>query len=61
MKKKRPARWEFRSLGTIRQHLLHNSGTLSRPQGELTLTVNENEAVRQDLERYLDGLMKNAA
>ena len=30
---KRPARWEFESLGTIRQHLLHNAGTLTRPQG----------------------------
>lgn len=54
---KRPARWEFESLGTIRQHLLHNAGTLTRPQGELTLTMNANDAVRADLDRYLDGLM----
>ena len=57
---KRPAKWEFESLGTIRQHLLHNAGTLARPQGELTLTMNANDAVRQDLTRYLDGLMKAA-
>jgi hypothetical protein len=58
---KRPAKWEFESLGTIRQHLLHNAGTLTRPQGELTLTMNANDAVRDKLTRYLDGLMKNAA
>jgi hypothetical protein len=58
---KRPAKWEFESLGTIRQHLLQNAGTLARPQGELTLTMNANDTVRQDLTRYLDGLMKNAA
>jgi hypothetical protein len=57
---KRPARWEFESLGTIRQHLLHNAGTLTRPQGELTLTMNDNETVRADLDRYLDGLMDRA-
>lgn len=59
--KKRPAKWEFESLGTIRQHLLHNAGTLARPQGELTLTMNENDTAREELTRYLDGLMKKAA
>jgi len=58
---KRPAKWKFESLGTIRQHLLHNAGTLARPQGELTLTMNANDAVRDELTRYLDGLMRNAA
>lgn len=53
---KRPARWEFQSLGTIRQHLLHNAGTLTRPQGELMLTMNANDTVREELIRYLDAL-----
>ena len=55
---KRPARWEFDSLGTIRQHLLHNAGTLTRPRGELTLTMNANDAIKTDLHRYLDTLME---
>jgi hypothetical protein len=55
---KRPACWEFESLGTIRQHLLHNAGILTRPQGELTLTMNANDAVRDELTRYVDGLME---
>ena len=58
---KRPARWEFESLGTIRHHLLLNAGTLTRPQGELTLTMNANDAVRDELTRYLDGLMERVA
>jgi len=58
---KRPARWEFQSLGTLRQRLLHKAGTLTRPQGELTLTMNANDAVRTDIERYLDRLMNLAA
>ena len=62
---KRPARWQFDSLGTIRQHLLHNAGTLTRPQGELTLTMNANDAISDALTRYLNELMgqseKNAA
>ena len=56
---KRPACWEFESLGTIRQHLLHNAGILTRPQGELTLIMNANDAVRDELTRYLDGLMES--
>lgn len=58
---KRPARWEFESLGTIRQLLLHNAGTLTRPQGELTLTMNANDAVRDVLTLYLNGLLTNVS
>ena len=52
----RPARWPFLSLGTIRQRILHRAGKLSRPQGELTLTVNANEQVESELSRYLSAL-----
>jgi len=58
---KRPARWEFQSLGRIRQRLVHNAGTLTRPQGELTLTMNSNETVRKEMTAYLDALLKKAA
>jgi hypothetical protein len=53
---KRPALWDFATLGTIRQHLLHNAGYLTNPQGELTLTMNANDAVRSDVIEYLDAL-----
>lgn len=52
----RPPRWLFQSLGTLRQWLLHRAGKLSRPQGELTLTVNANATVESELNRYLSAL-----
>ena len=53
---KRPARWIFQSLGTIRQRLLHRAGRLIRPQGELTLELNANPSVQADFTRYLDAM-----
>jgi len=50
---KRPALWQFDQLGTIRQQILHQAGRLSRPQGELTLTINDNPAVRAEITKYL--------
>ena len=52
----RAARWVFLSLGTIRQQFLHRAGKLSRPQGELTLTMNANPVVESELRRYIDAL-----
>lgn len=52
----RATRWLFRSLGTLRQRFLHRAGKLSRPQGELTLTMNANPAVESELRHYLDAL-----
>jgi hypothetical protein len=53
---KRPALWQFSSLGTIRQHLIHKAGTLTRPQGKLTLTMNANDRVQKEVEFYLQQL-----
>lgn len=58
---KRTALWKFESLGTIRQHLIHKAGTLTRPQGELTLTMNANDAVSRELENYLHKITKATA
>jgi hypothetical protein len=58
---KRPPCWKFDSLGTLRQHLLHVAGELTRPQGELTLTMNANEALRRDLVDFLTALGERAA
>lgn len=57
---KRPALWSFRGLGTLRQHLLHRAGTLTRPQGELTLTVAAHRRVEHEMIDLLDRL-SNAA
>ena len=53
---KRPTLWDFSSLGTIRQHLLHTAGYLTYPQGELTLTMNLSNAARSDMTEYLEAL-----
>jgi hypothetical protein len=54
---KRPAQWDFLQLSTIRQRLLHLAGELTKPQGELTLKVNDNPVVRDELLRLLDPLI----
>jgi hypothetical protein len=57
---KRPAAWKFEKLDTIRHRIIQRAGRLSRPQGELTLTMSANESVRKDLLHFLDVLQKAA-
>jgi hypothetical protein len=51
---KRPTLWDFSSLGTIRQHLLHTAGYLTHPQGELTLTMNLSDTAQSEMTEYLE-------
>jgi hypothetical protein len=53
---KRATAWDFLQLGTLRQRLLHLAGRLTRPQGELTLTLNDNPVVREELLHYLEAV-----
>jgi hypothetical protein len=46
--------WEFEQIGTLRRKLIQRAGRLTRPQGQLTLTMSANPAVRSDLLHYLD-------
>lgn len=57
---RRASLWRFDSLGTIRQRLLHKAGSLTRPQGALTLTLNANETIEKEIRHYLDELLKAA-
>jgi len=57
---KRSALWAFEELGTIRHHLLQRAGRLTQPQGKLTLTMNPNAAVKEDLIQFLEALKKAA-
>ena len=57
---KRPAAWAFERLDTLRHRVIQRAGRLTRPQGELTLTMSANEAVRKDLIHFLDVLQKAA-
>ncbi|MFQ5479598.1 MAG: IS1380 family transposase [Candidatus Binatia bacterium] len=51
---KRPARWPFLELGTIRQRLLQRAGRLSEPQGRLTLTLGANASVQAELRSLIE-------
>lgn len=57
---KRPAAWRFEKLDTLRHRILQRAGRFTRPQGELTLTMSANHAVRKDLLGFLDVLQKAA-
>lgn len=57
---KRAAVWEFLSLGGLRQRILHRAGLLVRPQGELTLKMNANTAVEDEMHAYLEALEEAA-
>ena len=57
---KRPAAWPFKTLDTLRHRIIQRAGRLTKPQGELTLTMSANQAVRKDLLHFLD-IVKKAA
>lgn len=57
---KRPAAWMFEKLDTLRHRIIQRAGRLTRPQGELTLTMSANPAVREDLLHFLEVLKKTA-
>ncbi|MGH8655349.1 MAG: IS1380-like element ISHoc1 family transposase, partial [Gammaproteobacteria bacterium] len=53
---KRPALWAFVRLDTLRRRLIQRAGRLIRPQGQLTLSLSVNPAVRDELLHYLEAL-----
>jgi len=57
---KRPSSWKFEKLDTLRHRIIQRAGRFTRPQGELTLTMNANDKVREDLLHFLDVLKKAA-
>jgi len=57
---KRAPLWAFEQLGTLRRKLIQRAGRLTRPQGQLTLTMSANPAVRSELLHYLNTLQRAA-
>lgn len=57
---KRATLWNFERIATIRRNILQKAGRLTRPKGMLTLTMNGNEAVKNQLLLYLRELEKAA-
>jgi hypothetical protein len=52
----RMALWSFRELQTLRRTLVLRAGRLTRPQGELTLTLSANADVQAEFLHYLQAL-----
>jgi len=57
---KRTPLWAFERLDTLRRKLIQRAGRLTRPQGQLTLTMSANPTVKSELLHYLD-VLKQAA
>lgn len=53
---KRPALWDFPRLDTLRRTLIQRAGRLIRPQGQLTLSMSANSAVKDQMLHYLHAL-----
>lgn len=45
--------WIFQQLGTLRRNLIQRAGRFTRPQGELTLTLSANVALKEQFLHYL--------
>jgi hypothetical protein len=52
--------WDFEMLSTLRSRIIQRAGRLTRPQRELTLTMNANAALQNGLQEYLDMLDRAA-
>jgi len=48
--------WPFATLSTLRQRVLQRAGRLIRPQGQLTLSLGANEALKAELLHTLNAL-----
>jgi hypothetical protein len=57
---KRPSHWGFEKLDTLRHRIIQRTGRLTRPSGELTLTMSANQSVQHDLLHFLHVLQKAA-
>lgn len=53
---KRPTLWKFKKLGTLRREIIQRAGRLIRPQGKLVLSMAKNDAVKDELLQYLEGI-----
>ena len=50
---KRPARWVFEEMGTLRKKIIQRAGRLTWPQGKLTLVLAVNQSVRKKILEFM--------
>jgi len=53
---KRSPLWQFQEATTIRRHVIHRAGRLTKPKGKLRLTMSGNEATKRTFQNYLKAL-----
>jgi hypothetical protein len=53
---KRSTLWPFKKLSTIRRKFVQRAGSLMRPKGKLTLTLNADESLKTEMHQYLNAL-----
>lgn len=53
---KRPALWPFKKLSTLRNEFLRRAGRVSRPQGRMTVVVNDNPKTKKEVTKYIEAL-----
>ena len=53
---KRSPLWQFQEATTIRQHVIHRAGRLTKPRGKLRLTMSGNEATKRTFQNYFKAL-----
>ena len=51
---KRSPLWRFESLRGLRLRVIQRAGRVTEPHGALTLTMNANRALRDEIHRFLD-------
>jgi len=55
---RRSAVWKLEKLDTIRHGIIQRAGRISRPQGDLTLTLSASQTVRKDIQYFVSVLQR---
>jgi len=55
---KRTSLWPFEQLNSFRQRIIHRAGRLIRPDGKITLSMNANKSIENELLHYLSVMKK---
>ena len=52
--RKRPPRWHFCDLGTLQRKLFHRAAVVTRPQGELTLSISATPEIAEEVSEFME-------
>ena len=57
---KRSPLWEFPKIDTLRRNIVQRAGRITKPEGQVTLTMSANAEIKTQLLHMLDALGKAA-